>query len=568
MPSTIFCKRLPKAPSTDFPGFSAPHPYVSRLIWPTARWLRQTLAEKKPTLLRTSGVALRIVALATVAFAQDPRALYTEAAEKIRAGQPEQAVALLEPHVRNHSGDLRARTLLGMALSASGRLAEANANFEEILRVNRDYAPAIQALALNQIAMGRTAEARRNLEQLLRINPHNAVGHLAMADLAYAVKDFPAAATHYEKSGALVRADPRRVLNYAGALLEVKQPEAAKALLRDLPAAAGAAIHFEAGILLARLGDLRAAAAQFERARSAGYPDRYEVEYNLALAYHKGGQPAQAVRVLEALIRAGTGKAETYNLLGHAYRSQGLMHQAYEAFRQGAERDPLDEANYLDLIALCLDQNNPELASEIADIGLRRLPESPRLWIQKGVVYAWKGLLSQAKEAFTMAARRSPQAGLAHVALGLVLVQMNEIQEAIRLLRERAAQNDYLAQWFLAEALYRSGAPPGSAEETEAIAALEQSVRNKPDLASSRVLLGKLWFRRGDLDRAAVELERALEILPGDVSATYQLAQVYAKKGETARSRELFNRVGKARADEREQFTSQGLEQISKQGIR
>jgi protein O-GlcNAc transferase len=561
------CKRLRKQAGGLFAWNSATVPWNSVAVNPAVPDVWETLSQT-----RQAGRALRAAVVlcllaAAIVAGQERARVYKEAAERIRNGDPQGAVALLEPQVMNDPSDLRARTLLGMALSAAGRLSEANESFRQVLRTDPQFVPALQGLALNEIALGHTAEARRYLEQLLKIAPTNAVAHLAMGDLAYAGKDFRAAVVHYERSGGLFKTDPRRLLNYAQALAESNQADSAVQILAGLPAEADAAVHFEAGLLLAQLGDFGRAAAHFEKARRS-YPNRYEVEYNLALAHQRAGQWLKAIGVLEELIQSARGRAEVYNLLGHAYRHVGRIQEAYDAFRKAATLEPADETNYLDLIALCLDQNNPDLASEIADIGLQRRPDSGRLWIQKGVVYAWKGLMQPAREAFAKAAQLSKEVGLAQVALGLALLQMNENAAAVELLRQRAQQDDYLAQWFLAEALYRSGAPPGSAEEQEAVEALEKSVRNNPDLSPARTLLGKLLFRRGDLDRAAAQLERALQITPDDVSALYQLAQVYAKKGDLARSRELFARVSKMKADEREQFTSQGLQQILRQGRR
>jgi tetratricopeptide (TPR) repeat protein len=568
------CKRLLKAADESRSGLSSESGVYCKRSGPPHLAGGQTLSRRLPTVglieattATVKAAMLSAVLITAVVAAQQRPSVYREAAERIQRGDPQGAVALLEPHLKSNPSDLRAQTLLGMALSAAGRLSEANECFRGVLRVDSQFVPALQGLALNEIALGRTQEARRYLEQLLKITPTNPVAHLAMGDLAYAGKDFRAVVAYYDRSGGLFRTDPRRLLNYAQALVESNRPESAKAALADLPAEAEATMQFEAGLLLARLGDYQSAAARFEKARSH-YPDRYEVEYNLALAYHKGNQPTEAVRILEHLAASGHSKAELYNLLGHAYRAVGRTQEAYEALRKAATLEPDDEANYLDLIALCLDQNNPDLAAEIADIGLQRRPESGRLWIQKGVVYAWKGLMQPARDAFARAAQLSKEMGLAHVALALALLQMNENAAAIELLRRRAQQDDYLAQWFLAEALYRSGAPPGSAEEQEAVEALEKSVRSKPDLGPSRALLGKLLFRRGDLEGAAAQLERALQIAPDDVSALYQLAQVYAKKGDVARSRELFARVSKIKANEREQFTSQGLQQILRQGTR
>jgi Tfp pilus assembly protein PilF len=74
--------------------------------------------------------------------------------------------------------------------------------------------------------------------------------------------------------------------------------------------------------------------------------------------------------------------------------------------------------------------------------------------------------------------------------------------------------------------------------------------------------------RRGQLDEAHEQLEQALKLEPDSVPATYQLAQVLQKKGDTARARELFARVSKAKAEEREQFASRGLQQIVREGAR
>jgi Flp pilus assembly protein TadD len=88
----------------------------------------------------------------------------------------------------------------------------------------------------------------------------------------------------------------------------------------------------------------------------------------------------------------------------------------------------------------------------------------------------------------------------------------------------------------------------------------------KPDVAQSRILLAKLLARRGALDLAEKHLTRALELDRGNVNATYQLAQICQKKGETARARELFAKVSKAKAEDREQFTRGALQHIIRAG--
>jgi len=512
-------------------------------------------------------IAMAWCLAAAALFGQPAASPYLQAVSQLQKGDTAAAIALLEPVLRQSPNDLRALTLMGMALAAAGRREEANQRFRQTLQIEPRFAPALKNMALNEIAMGLAGDATKHLEQLLELTPQDPVAHLALAEIHFAGKDFRKAVAHYQQSGELFKKDPRDVLNLARAFVELNEAERAASTLGDLPQEAGAAAHFEAGILLARISDYSGAARRFELSRS-GHPDPYAAGYNLALAYQKGQQFAAAARTLEELVSRGHQKAELFNLLAQAYEKSGKTKEAYEALRTATKIDPGDETNYLDLIALCLDHNNYDLALEIAGIGLARLPQSARLEIQRGVVWAMKGQFAEARKAFEEAVERAPGTSLPYVSLGLVLLQMNQIPEAIKILRRRARQDDYLAQWFLGEALNRAGAAPGSAEENEAIEVLERSVKLNPQLAHSRVLLGKLLLRRGELDRAAGQLERALQIEPEEVAAAYQLAQVYAKKGDSRRAREMFAKVSKAKAEERDQFTSRGLQQIVKEGAR
>jgi predicted Zn-dependent protease len=191
------------------------------------------------------------------------------------------------------------------------------------------------------------------------------------------------------------------------------------------------------------------------------------------------------------------------------------------------------------------------------------MPDSQRLNLQRGIVYAMMGQFPEARAAFEVA----PDHPLTGISLGLVLMQMDKVPEAIDVLRRRSkAGGGYLVDWFFAEALNRAGVDPESPQEAEAIAALQRSVARNPDLAQSRVLLGKMLFRKGDLEGALAHLQRALMLEPENTAATYQLAQVYSRKGDGQRAKELFAKVSKAKAEDREQFTTRGLQQIVREG--
>ena len=124
-----------------------------------------------------------------------------------------------------------------------------------------------------------------------------------------------------------------------------------------------------------------------------------------------------------------------------------------------------------------------------------------------------------------------------------------------------------MVHWFLAEALQRSGVEPGTEGEAEAVRALRKSVQLNPELFQSRLLLGKMLARRGELEQALEHLEKARAIDSNEVSATYQLALVHRRRGEVGRAKELFALVGRQKAEDREQFTKGGLLRIVREGV-
>ncbi len=503
------------------------------------------------------------VAVICVAAAQATGSIYERAAALIQRGESRSAIALLQPRLKEEPRDLKALTLMGMAASAENRREQANMYFRKALALDPQFAPALKNLAINELSANETASAREHFEELLRFTPSDPIAHLAIADISFAAKDFQKAVSNYDRSAELYLRTPASLVNFAQALIAVHEPVRARAVLDKMPAEADAPAHFAAGTLLAGLGKYGAAAHEFQRSRGPGV-DEYDAGYNLTLAYMKAGDAAVAVRTGEDLIARGHTRAELYNLLAQAYESTGRTKEAYDALRTAAKIDPADPINYVDLTALCLQHNNYDLALEIADIGVRKAPASDRLHLQRGIVLAMKEQFAGARSEFETALKLAPDKGLPHVALGLILMQMDETAEAVRVLRSRAAAapNDYLALWFLGEALNRSGALPGMAEDDEARNALTRSVKINPQVAASRILLAKLLARGGQLDAAVKHLDWALALDPHNATATYQLAQVYQKKGDAARARELFAKVSKAKAEDRARFTRGGLQHL------
>ena len=496
-----------------------------------------------------------------------PPSAYQEAFFLVQKQQFKPAIELLQKILAHSPNDLKALNLIGIALTASGRIEEANVHFQKAIGLNPKFYPALKNLALNEIALKRIEEAKAHLTQVSELVPNDPTVHLALGEIQFSNRQFEKAVKHYEQSHDLPFKDPHIALNFATSCLESNQSEKAVSVLKKLTPGTDAPTHFQSGLMYARLGKYEEAAQQFELARNSS-PDPYQVSFNLTLAYVKAHRYPAAIKAAQDALAQGYQKSELYNLLSQAYEGNGQTVEAYDALRTATKLDPKDENNYLDLAVLCVDHANYDLGLEIVNIGIGNIPQSDRLHLQRGAILAMKGQSVEAAADFEKASQLAPQRNLPYVARGITLLQAGESTKAVELLRRRAAASpeDYLAHYILGEALNRDGPAPNSPEEKEAVRALEQSIRSNPNFPPARAALGKTLLRRSEVDRAIRELEKALELDPKDETSVYQLAQAYRRKGDIDRAQELFARVDRTKAEDREKFMNRTLLRLVREG--
>src|SRR5215467_3485522 len=495
--------------------------------------------------------------LAATAQSQEPQyreALnqYGEAVNLVQRGEFDRALVVLRQIVDRAPNDLKVHNLMGIALSGAGRGTEASEQFKKVLDLDPNFVPALKNLGLQELNLGRTNEAALHLGQALRLAPSDPVPHWGLAEIAFRERRFESAAGHYEQSGSMALKDPRVMVRFATCYIEIKQPAKAQALVERIPWNADPNSQFQTGLILAKLGKYDDARKRFELAEP-GYPEPYDVAYNLLLLSVRQGDFSKAIQTGQAMLEKGYRKAELYNLIARAYAGSGMINEAYESLRQATVIEPLDETNYLDLIALCLEKGNYDRGLSIADTAVKLIPRSGALHVDRGAALALKGQFDEAANEFKAAEQLAPE-GLAVAAMGLVLIQADRVPEAIAILKKHCdtGTSDPLVFWLLGEALYRSGPAPQSDAERQAVEALGKSIAMDAALAQPRALLGKIMMRRGELDRAQGDLEKAIQLDPDDVSTAYLLAQVYQKKGDKARAAELFARVEKAKTSDLE----------------
>jgi tetratricopeptide (TPR) repeat protein len=496
-----------------------------------------------------------------------PPSGYARAAQLIQEGNPTGAIAVIERLLRQSPQDVRAHNLMGIALSAANRLEEANASFNRAYKLNPKFYPALKNLALNELKLQRVDDARLHLEKFLEASPQDPAANLALAEILTQKGEHAKAVELYIASQGMFLKNPMTILSFAQSCFAAGQGPKAAGALELMPPEADARAHFQAGILLAQLMNYAAAAREFERARE-DYPDPYEVGYNLTLAYSRGQNYDAAIKVAEELIAAGYKKAELYNLLADAYEHSRRTVDAYNALRVATQLEPREENNYLDLVALGIDHRNYDLAFDIIEIGLKNIPDSYRLRLAHGTVLALQGQMSKALVDFEEAVRIDPKKDLPFYGMVMALMQTDQTERARKVLKERLAisPDNYLLLYAFGEMQDRIGAPPGTELEKEALADLKRSVEIEPNMAPSRVALGRMLLRRGEVDEAIVHLERAIQLNPDNLSPAYQLATAYRRKGNKEKAAEYQAMFEKYKEEDRDRYMNVQILRLLREG--
>ncbi len=428
-------------------------------------------------------------------------------AEVLASGRFPEALRMADALLKTEPRDVRVWTVRGLALAGLGRDQEGLASFDRALQVEGSFLPALKG-ASETAYRSRDGRAAGHLKKLLSLEPGNETAHAMAAVLAFETRDCESAVSHFERSGGQVEKNELAASQFSDCLLRMGRPEQAAAVLERFLAAA---------------------------------PDSRTGRYNLAVAQLEARRPGAAIAALESL----TSDAEALNLLAAAQAAEGKLEAAVQSLRTAAKLAPEDERNYLDLALLCQKHESVNLALEILDAGLRRLPGSARLHAMRGVLHAQLAELDQAAADFEQAGRLEPDQAYASVGLSVLLSQTGRLEGATRLLREKLAQSpqDATLNYLLADALLREGVAPQQAEFVEAREALQRSIRARPDFARARATLGKVYLLGGDAERAVQELRAALRHDPENRAALSQLMMALRKLGREQEAGQAAERL-------------------------
>ncbi|HWA10895.1 MAG TPA: tetratricopeptide repeat protein [Opitutaceae bacterium] len=318
-------------------------------------------------------------------------------------------LALWQDTVVKRPGNAIAHCNLGAALSAAGRKAEAEAEYDRTLQLDPDNPEAHINLGEILSEAGRPAEAMPHLFRALVLAPGSAALHLNLGTALDRVGRTAEAVHHYERA-LLLDPELADAHNDLGNVLlrDGRADEALKQLdeaLRLRPDYAGA--HYNRASALAKLGRMPEADAEFERGRRLN-PDDAVARHGWANTLTTAGRVADALPEFEVSLRLNPNDSVTHYDYGTALAAAGRLEPAIAQYTEAVRLNPnyAEAHNNLGNAFIMLGRNAEAVPEYQAAFRLR--PDNAAVCNNLGLALARLGHIREAAGYFETAVKLAP----------------------------------------------------------------------------------------------------------------------------------------------------------------
>ncbi|HEV2751672.1 MAG TPA: tetratricopeptide repeat protein [Gemmatimonadales bacterium] len=438
-------------------------------------------------------------------------------------GYYDRRVAQLRERLRQAHDDREARWELGRAYAILGAHEEAVGEFEQLLAQKADDGASIIQLGLAEKNRGRPEAATEWFLRAVELEPDSTVAHFYLGEIYY---------NRGLNAEALVALEHAVELN----------PDNANA-------------HYLMAFVLGDMGRHQDARAASKRAIQLN-PPLARAQTNLSLERYNAERRTEERRqrlVPEPQVVEGNELAH-YNL-GLAFRQKGYYNEALREYRLALERGEDRRLTLQAMAELHLLKHDFAAALELYDTLLREVPDSPKLWNERGVVLHQAGRSDEALASYRHAVEVDGKYAIAWNNLGVALARgggadadaaIESFRTALRLQGTFSAARLNLAlllyqlrRFQLALEAYRQvfSSEPNSASAWNGVGlvlvelkrfqdarnAFVRAVEADADHAGAHYNLSFTLSNLGDFDGALRATKRALELDPYYVSQKFAL---------------------------------------------
>jgi predicted TPR repeat methyltransferase len=267
-------------------------------------------------------------------------------------GEPRKAIDALKQALATGPDNPALRMALGRAYRDGGALAMAVVEFENAAHLAPGYGEALHALGMARLDVGDFAGAVQALAEVAELDPENAAILAAYGIALRAAGRAADAASLFGRAVKLAPESPRLLSNWGVALMEAgRTEEALPALLQAVKLEESSFTYRRnLGLGLMAAGRAKAAADLFE-ALLEEEPDDIQLMLDLAGAMGRSGE--DVVPFLTDLTGEITDEPRLWYALAEAYRAQGRLDDAIDAYDRCLELDGDDRLGATLGLALC-----------------------------------------------------------------------------------------------------------------------------------------------------------------------------------------------------------------------
>jgi tetratricopeptide (TPR) repeat protein len=429
-----------------------------------------------------------------------------------------------------------------------------------------------RTLATSYLAQSRFKEAAAVLKTFWQTHPESTQVARELAALAIRGQDF-ASAKDVLQMIPLAQYDPELYILLSQATSGVGQRQKAIDLLRKALEMDEA--YIDAWVELAYLYELEndypSAESAYQRILDLGESSS-DVWVRLVRMNLKLNNPDQALE----LTLNGPGSTEFLLEAGHAFLQDHFYSQARTVFRLVEEREesppsvlffyqsllafegeqdlekalaylrsiPLDDPLSIQALGfqghILLQMNRTKKAAEIVETGKARFPDEPSFWLLEISMLEQQKLYDPALQKVEHALGIFPQNGELLYRQAIILELTGRRKEAMESMERLIAQDpDHTdALNFVGYTLAEEGQ-----DLNRALVLIRTAVRNEPDNGYVADSLAWVHFRRGELDLAWKEIQRAVSLVDSDPIIWEHFGDIAVSLGEKPRAKAAYEKA-------------------------
>ncbi|PCI36634.1 MAG: hypothetical protein COB53_08870 [Elusimicrobia bacterium] len=293
-------------------------------------------------------------------------------------------------------------------------------------------------------------------------------------------------------------------------------------------------VQYFLGFKFMRQGDPAGALKHLEAAY-AWHPREVNTNYELGNAYARTNKHEKAIWAYQEALKANAGYDEIYFNIGTILSLKlGKREEAIRNFNVSWAVNPLSKQTYLNFASVLLSGDGPQKHGDLAVAVLSRaayyFPEEANFLLNLGSLHTIRGNLGKAIDVYSRLLRQRPELRNAEQNLRRVIQQQaGDLSPPI--IAELDEYHDLSGR--LAKRVY----------DQESLAMARRAFERFPDSVQVKFFLGNLEMMQGDPLRAELLLRSVHNAQRGSVPVLMNLAQVLHRNGKTAEAKAMFRAI-------------------------